>query len=79
MAVWTYSAWREEATDEARLTMLRRHMTEVDDAIAATVAKDGASRDANVLNAKMDRLEEQERRYMARTADTVHYVRRSRA
>lgn len=40
---WTYSAWREQATDALRLTMLRQHMTEVADAIAAANSKSADS------------------------------------
>lgn len=34
MATWTYSAWRSQATTQAKLDMLRLHLQELEDAMA---------------------------------------------
>lgn len=61
-AIWQYSAWREQATDTARLSMLRQHMTEVADVLRPTHSAGGQSFDARVIRDYLAQLEEHERR-----------------
>ncbi len=42
---YTYSAYEEEASDSARLTMLRQHISEVQAEIGANLKIEGRSRD----------------------------------
>lgn len=49
MAAWSYAAFEEEASDTARLSMLRQHISEVRMAISANVSADGKSRDSTNL------------------------------
>jgi hypothetical protein len=47
---WTYSGFRSEATDAARLTMARLFAQEISDKITADVSADGKSRASSPLN-----------------------------
>lgn len=69
---WSYSAWREQGTDALRLTMLRQHMTEVADAIAAanSVGADAynKSEDRFSLVAYLKNLKDDEKELAARVS-----------
>lgn len=56
MSNWSYSAFESQSTNTLRLSMLRSHIAEIEDAITATVGADGKSRDAQVLENKLNRL-----------------------
>lgn len=56
MANWTHSGWRQEIGAAAQLVKLDLHLTEVSDAVTATVTKGAASRDASSLNDYMREL-----------------------
>ena len=64
---WTYSDWRSQATDTARLSRLRLHMDEVGAKVAAAVSDGGASRSTSDLVAYLDTLRVDENNLIART------------
>lgn len=77
---WTYSAWTQQPTAAARLSMLRQHITEVSDKITQEISSDGHSRSSSTLQAYLDGLFQHERRLEARTGEpqtsyTAHRVR----
>jgi len=53
---WTYHAFEEEATDSARLTMLRRHITEVNAKMNADISASGYSRSTSTLQQYLKEL-----------------------
>lgn len=53
---WQYSDFESQTTNTLRLQHIRLHIAEVEDAITATVGADGKSRSADVLEAKLNRL-----------------------
>lgn len=61
---WTYSDFEQQSTDALRLTRLRLHLAEVENAISANVASQGHSRSSDpnfnllqLLYARLDKLE----------------------
>lgn len=76
---WTYSDWRSQSTDSARLTRLRQHMDEVNAQIAAAVSDGGASRSTADLVSLLDRLVIEEDKLVARVNGATgrhRYIRR---
>lgn len=61
MAVWTYAGFENEANDQARLVMLRSHIGEVREKIAADVSADGKSRSSGSLNVYLQGLDDRRR------------------
>lgn len=55
---WTYNNYEEQASDSARLSVLRQHITEVSQAIQADVSSDGHSRSAGTLQDYLSTLHE---------------------
>jgi hypothetical protein len=53
---YSYAAFEDEATDAARLAMLRKHIAEVEAESAPNVSKDGTSVDRSVIESKLARL-----------------------
>lgn len=77
---WTYSDWRQQATDADKLTRLRLHLQEVTDAITAEVAGGGMSKSTNSYRSLLDYLQGEERILEARAgggpmASGINYVR----
>jgi len=66
---WSYSDFESQSTNTLRLQYLRLHIAEVEDAITATVGADGKSRDAAVLESKLNRLTER-RKELEQMPDT---------
>jgi hypothetical protein len=62
MANWLHSGWRQESGAAAQLVKLDLHLTEVADAITASVTKGPSSRDPTVLTTYMGGLEQQRER-----------------
>lgn len=79
---WSYSAWREQGTDALRLTMLRQHMTEVADAIAAanSIGADAynKSEDRGSLVTYLKMLEDLEAKLEARVSTSGRRVQLTR-
>lgn len=63
--MWTYSNWEDEATDAARLAMLRKHIGEVSGRIAADVSHSGGSRSSGTLVQYLDGLRNERARLEA--------------
>lgn len=68
---WTYAAFDEEATETARLTMLRQHIGEIRQAMGAKLGHDGKYRDPSTLVEYLKLLESRRRELEAATGDTL--------
>lgn len=66
---WNYSAYEEEATPSARLTMLRQHITEVQTAISADTSASGRSRSSGSLTTYLDMLHNRRRELEMETGE----------
>lgn len=67
---WTYSDWRSESSDSARLTRLRLYLQELEDFLTAdSTSSHGGVNFANI-QARIKSLEEQERA-LAKKVETL--------
>lgn len=66
MANWTYSDWRTQATNAAKLARLALHIAEVEERLDVELAADSHSRSSSAIQARLDRLEELYAKYEAR-------------
>lgn len=58
---WTYSDWRSESTDSARLTRLRLYLQELEDFLTADSSSTHGGVNFGNIQARIKALEEQER------------------